>query len=170
MASGTSRNPAPPERAPARCWSCGYRTLIPTARAGRVVRYRGAALTLPVDLLIPACRRCGYERIGLESLPGELLESLYRRDLCARAADAITRLKHVISQRHLEVLLNLSQGYLSRLRAGAGVPAATLVSFLATLAAHPELLLELESYWSAPMATVKGQLMPPTDRPALPPG
>ena len=51
---------------------------------------------------------------------------------------------------YMDSLLNLSQGYLSRLKAGAGIPGAPLVSLLALLAAHPQLLSELEDYWTMP--------------------
>ena len=131
-----------------RCPCCGYGALIPSARPGRVVRYRNTALTLPADLRLPTCRRCKYEPLGLDTLPSELLELLYRDNLQKRVAAAIARLQGFKSQRRAELLLNLSQGYLSRLKAGAGVPAAPLVSLLALLAAHPQLLSELEDYWT----------------------
>lgn len=47
-------------------------------------------------------------------------------------------------------LLNLSQGYLSRLREGDGVPGAPLVSLLALLAKHAQLITEQEDYWTMP--------------------
>ena len=50
----------------------------------------------------------------------------------------------------MDRLLNLSQGYLSRLKAGDGVPGAPLVSLLAILAAHPHLMGELEDFWTMP--------------------
>ena len=132
------------------CPCCGYAAVIPAARAGRVVRYRNAALTLPAELRLPTCRRCKYERLGLDTLPPELLESLYRDQLRQRVAVAIERLQGCRSQRRAELLLNLSQGYLSRLKAGAGVPGAPLVSLLALLTTHPHLLGELERYWTLP--------------------
>ncbi len=55
-----------------------------------------------------------------------------------------------ISQRALERLLGVSQGYLSRLRAshGAAVPSAALVAALALLANDPGRRLdELQDYW-----------------------
>ena len=133
-----------------RCPCCGYAAVIPSARPGRVVRYRNAALNLPADLRLPACQRCKYEPLGLDTLPPELLESLYRDNLQERVAVAIARLKGVRSQRRTELLVNLSQGYLSRLQAGHGVPGAPLVSLLALLAAHPQLIGELEDYWTLP--------------------
>jgi len=54
-----------------------------------------------------------------------------------------------ISQRRLELLIGQSQGYLSRLRIGAGNPSAELVSHLAMLAHDPKTrLAELERYWA----------------------
>ena len=135
-----------------RCPCCGYASMHPLARPGRVVRYRNTALMLPAELCLPACRRCKYEPLGLDPLPPELLESLYRDNLQKRAAAAITRLQGFRSQRRTELLLGLSQGYLSRLRAGEGAPGAPLVSLLALLAAHPQLLAELEAYWTLPPA------------------
>ena len=135
-----------------RCLCCGYSSVHPLARPGRVVRYRNTALTLPAELCLPACRRCKYEHFGLDAVPAELLESLYRADLRQRVAVAITRLQGFRSQRRTELLLGLSQGYLSRLRAGEGVPGAPLVSLLALLAAHPQLIAELEAYWTLPPA------------------
>jgi len=135
-----------------RCPCCGYASVHPLARPGRVVRYRNAALTLPAALCLPACRRCKYEPLGLDAVPAELLESLYRADLRQRVALAVACVQHYLPQRKIELLLGLSQGYLSRLRAGDGVPGAPLVSLLALLAAHPQLLAELEAYWTLPPA------------------
>ncbi len=135
-----------------RCPCCGYASVHPVARPGRVVRYRNAALTLPAELRLPACRRCKYEPLGLGALPAELLESLYRDNLRQRVALAVARVQGYLPQRRTELLLGLSQGYLSRLRAGDGVPGAPLVSLLALLAAHPQLLAELEAYWTLPPA------------------
>ena len=60
----------------------------------------------------------------------------------------IDRLIPFISQRRLEVLAGLSQGYLSRLRSGDGTPSATLVCALALLARDPKgRLQELQGYW-----------------------
>jgi len=135
-----------------RCPCCGYASVHPLARPGRVVRYRNAALTLPAELCLPACRRCKYEPLGLDAVPAELLESLYRADLRQRVAIAVARVQRNLPQRRTELLLGLSQGYLSRLRAGDGVPGAPLVSLLALLAAHPQLIAELEAYWTLPPA------------------
>ena len=139
---------APPKAE--RCPCCGSLTLRPTARPGRVVRYRNTTLTLPAQLRLPACWRCKLEPLGTEVLSAQQLEPLYRAELCHRVARAIARVQDYRSQRHLERLLNLSQGYLSKLKAGDGVPGAPLVSLLAILAEHPQLIRELEEYWTMP--------------------
>ena len=135
-----------------RCPCCGYASVYPVARPGRVVRYRNTALTLPAELCLPACRRCKYEPPGPGAVPAEFLESLYRDNLRQRVALAVARVQHHLPQRKTELLLGLSQGYLSRLRAGEGVPGAPLVSLLALLAAHPQLIAELDAYWTLPPA------------------
>lgn len=133
-----------------RCPCCGYAKLAASCRPGRVLRYRNTALTLPQDVSLPYCRRCKYEDLNPSTLPSGLLEKLYRSSLRERARIAITRLSRHHSKKRTELLLNLSHGYLCRLNAGHGVPSAPLVSLLALLAAHPELLEQLESYWSLP--------------------
>ncbi len=77
-----------------RCPCCGYASVHPLSRPGRVVRYRNAALTLPAELRLPACRRCKYEPLGPGALPAELLETLYRADLRQRVALAVARMQN----------------------------------------------------------------------------
>ena len=146
-------NAGPPVGKAARCPCCGRNAVFPVAQPGRMLRYRNAALTLPADLLVPTCRRCQHRLLSFEAMP-ELharLEATFRTELCERAAVAITRLGRTHSQRSLEVALDLSQGYLSRLRAKDGVPSAALVSLLALLANEPARLEELQRYWALPV-------------------
>ena len=146
-------NVGPPVRKAARCPCCGRNAVFPVAQPGRMLRYRNAALTLPADLLVPTCRRCRYRLLSFEAMP-ELqarLEATYRTELRERAAVAITCLGRTYSQRVIEVELDLSQGYLCRLRAKDGVPSAALVSLLAMLAAEPTRLEELRRYWALPV-------------------
>jgi hypothetical protein len=119
-----------------------------------VCRYRNTALMLPGDLLVPTCLRCKHRILSFDSAPGmaAALEATYRAELSRRAAAAIMQLGRVGSQRKLEVLTGLSQGYLSRLRAGDGVPSAALVSLMALLSAEPTRLEELARYWALPLA------------------
>ena len=136
------------------CPCCGRHAVRPMVQPGRVCRYRNTALTLPEDLPVPTCRRCKHRILSFESVPelAAALEATYRAELVQRAAAAIKQLGRVCSQRKLEVLADLSQGYLSRLRAGDGVPSASLVSLLALLCFDPTRLEELARYWALPLA------------------
>ena len=136
------------------CPCCGRHAVRPTAQPGRVCRYRHTALTLPADLLVPTCRRCKHLHLSFESSPelAAALEATYRAELVQRVAAEITKLRRRLSQRKLEVAIDLSQGYLSRLLAGAGVPSAVLVSLLALLSSEPTRLDELARYWALPLA------------------
>jgi transcriptional regulator with XRE-family HTH domain len=72
-------------------------------------------------------------------------------DLRTRVRIAVDILSHHISQRRLEHLLRLSQGYLSRLRARVSNPSADLVANLAMLCQDPPTrLAELERFWALP--------------------
>ena len=151
--SGQASKVEPSVRKATKCPCCGRDCVVPLAQPGRVRRYRNAALTLPADLLVPTCRRCRHQILSFEAVP-ELhtrLEATYRADLCQRAAVEIARLSRCYSQHRVEVALDLSYGYLSRLRAKDGVPSAALVSLLALLADEPSRLLELDRYWSLPV-------------------
>ena len=128
----------------------GRRLAHPALLARASLEAHGLAKPGAGGLRLPICQRCKYEPLGLDILPPELLESMYRDNLQKRVAVAIARLQGVRSQRRTELLLNLSQGYISRLSAGDGVPSAPLVSLLALLAAHPQLIGELEAYWTLP--------------------
>lgn len=154
---GATRAPASAREARAKagpCPCCGRHAVRPTAQPGRVCRYRNTALTLPSDLLVPTCRRCKHLLLSFDSTPdlAAALEATYRAELVQRAATEITRLRRRLSQRKLEVAIDLSQGYLSRLLAGAGVPSAVLVSLLALLSSEPSRLDELARYWALPLA------------------
>ena len=97
-----------------------------------------------------------------ESVPelAATLERLFRAELTHRAAVEITHLGRVYSQRRIEVELNLSQGYLCRLRCRDGVPSFALVSLVALLRAEPARLEELKRYWALPLEP----LLPPISR------
>ena len=145
--------PAPPRPKASKCPCCGHHTLRPTAKAHRVCRYRLVVVTLPAQLLVPTCSRCKHSLLSFDSVPdlAAALEAAYRAELVHRASVEITLLGEFFSQRRLERDLDLSQGYLSRLRAGDGVPSAALVSLMALLRADPHRLEELNAYWALPL-------------------
>lgn len=136
-----------------KCPCCGRHAVRPVAQPGRVCRYRNAVLTLPADLQVPTCGRCKYMLLSFEAVPGlaATLEATYRAELTQRAAVEIRRLGRTYSQRHMQAVLDLSLGYLSRLQAGDGVPSALLVSLLALLGSDPSRLEELKRYWALPV-------------------
>jgi hypothetical protein len=92
----------------------------------------------------------------------QVTKEAFLTDLRTRVRIAIDILSHHISQRRLEHLLRLSQGYLSRLRAGVSNPSAELVVNLAMLCQDPPTrLLELERFWALP-----AESWPPPAKPA----
>lgn len=99
--------------------------------------------------------RCQTPYSDAETEPA--MEQALRREQLARlrqlAGEAIRRLKPTISQRRLELLIGLSQGYLSRLAAGNGNPSPALVALLLILAEAPaERLTELRRCWECPFS------------------
>ncbi len=127
---------------PIRCSTCGKGEVYPFAQPGRTASYKNmAALPLPDDLAIPTCRACGTEWIDRPTAQAldKALERQYRKRLRELAIKDLEQLaaRHV-TQRRLEKLLGLSQGYLSKIRSGASRPSPTLVSCLHLLASDPE--------------------------------
>ena len=137
-----------------RCHECGIGDVRPQAASGRVARYKNISkLPIPGDLLIPTCINCGAEWLDEEAARAldAALEVAYRAELQNRAQRAIEAITLHVSQRKLEHLLGLSQGYLSKLRARSRGPSAELVSQLALIAHNPkDRLRELEQYWNSP--------------------
>lgn len=144
------------------CPRCGAQAVRPRARDGRTMRYRNLArLPLPADVALPMCGRCRHDFVDADTQArlAPVLHEQYRRALQARVRLSIDALMIHTSQRKLEILLGLSQGYLSRLRSGGGNPSPELVSHLALLAMDPTTrLAELEQYWAAPAFNPKAGL------------
>ena len=107
-------------------------------------------MPIPEDVAIPACGRCQSEYLD-EATSSSLavrLQEVYLQSLRTRARIAIDILSHHISQRRLEQLLGLSQGYLSRLGAKAGTPSPALVALLALIADEPTRLAQIHRLWA----------------------
>lgn len=126
----------------------------PMQRSARTVSYRVfPALPLPQDLPVPTCSRCHAESLDLDTIQRLhlLLPSLYQAELRRLAGQELRVLSPYISQRQLELLVGLAQGYLSRLLAQAGNPSAPLVLLLGLIAKDPQARLnEVQAYWRAP--------------------
>lgn len=133
---------------------CLHIRVVKRGRFGRAKHYRNTIVTVPAQFLVPECKDCHAEVLDDETRV-KLQKVLYQQYLVVlrqRARDAIDVLMEHISQRQLEALLGLSQGYLSRLRSGKGNPSAELVSNLALIAMDPqERIKELERYWATPV-------------------
>ena len=135
-----------------RCIHCGAKAVRARTGSGRTIPYRTMpTMELPADLEIPSCGRCMslyLDRMEAATLSTALHER-YHSSLRTRIRTAIDTLSQHVSQRSLECLLGLSQGYLCRLRAGAGNPSPELVCHLALLCHEPkERLAELARFWS----------------------
>ena len=109
-------------RAPAfTCLRCGGRRVTPRQEPGRTYTYRVfPALTVPVNIGIPTCGRCFAQYID-ERTAGMLepvLAAEYKRELSRRGKQAIADLSPSIGQNALERLLDISHGYLSRIKRG----------------------------------------------------
>ena len=120
---------------------------------GRTCSYRVfPALPVPENIGIPTCGRCSAQYID-ESTAATLepiLAAEYRKELSRRAERAIADLLPYISQSATERLVDISQGYLSRVYRGHGTPSPQLVALLALLAQDPSLLDWLSRYWAEP--------------------
>src|SRR5437773_2650545 len=123
---------------PRRCLECGEGMVRPLATAGRRMPFRNmAAVTVPTDFQIPTCDHCGAERIDDPTARAldVMLQDPYVQELSNRLSRSLERvLSYGITQRRLEQLLGLSQGYLSRLKTERGDGSAQIIATLALLA------------------------------------
>lgn len=119
------------------CHQCGGSThTLKTAR--RAHRWRYTYLHLSLRLL--TCTRCGTATLGADDIAE--LKREYARQLRQRAAMAAAALAGAVSRGRLELLLGLSQGYLSKLARGTQPTSASLCSLLSLIAAEPDARLQ----------------------------
>lgn len=134
------------------CASCGRGEVKPMPGHGRRMLYRNfPSLPIPDEVAVPTCDHCGEEWLddeALASLDASLKEAA-RKARSGIAAQSIGILAESAHQRDLEALLDLSFGYLSKVKHGQEVPGAPLTALLALLAARPARLRELEHLWSS---------------------
>lgn len=131
------------------CVRCGGR-VKPLQREGRTTRYQAvAALIIPSDFPIPTCTSCRAEYLdpALSGRLARVLQPIYQSVLQSAAAALIEQICKSIPQRRLELILGLSQGYLSRLKARAGRPSSALVALLFLLA-QPGAIAAVERYFA----------------------
>lgn len=110
-----------------------------------------AALELPESLAIPTCTNCGEEWLDAETTEAleRSLADTASKALTSLSIEAIAVLAEHSAQRDLEDLLDLSHGYLSKVKHGKEKPSALLAALLALLAKDPEQRLgEVRNFWS----------------------
>lgn len=134
------------------CSNCGKGTVEPLRKRGRSMTFRNfSALELPEALAIPTCTNCGEEWFDAETTEAleRSLSDVASKALTSLSVEAIAVLAEHTAQRDLEDLLDLSRGYLSKVKHGKEKPSAMLVALLALLSRNPEgRVEELRRYWS----------------------
>ena len=135
------------------CIRCGARRVTLRQGPGRTYAYRVfPSLTVPENVGIPTCGRCYAVYIDAQTaaMLEPVLAAEYKRQLSRKGQQALADLSPRISQRALEKLLDISQGYLSRIYRGHGDPSPQLAVLLALLAQDPALLEWVSRYWAEP--------------------
>lgn len=121
------------------CDVCGAEALALAARPGRTTLHRQIEVPIPADFPLPECSVCGHLVINFKAAEklSPLLEEAWERELSARALADLQVLAKVRPLFEWERLLNLSPGYLSKIRGGK-TPGAQLVVTLRLLANAPD--------------------------------
>lgn len=133
-----------------RCHECGVGEIRPVAKAGRRSRYKTMELEIPADVKIPTCNNCGSEGVDLATAKAidAAMEKVYRDVLNKMGADAVKKIRERVPMRHVEQLLGLSEGYLSKVAGRRVEPSAELVAHLVTLSSDVAgRTRELEKLW-----------------------
>ena len=133
-----------------KCIRCGNTTVREKARPGRYASYLQLTVEIPAEVPIPECSRCHHVDLSCTGPIGDALRRSYLAALKELAQQALRSLHGQVSQRQLELLVGLSQGYLSRVKSGTGQPSAALVGLLGLLAEDPNRLVSLRNIWAAP--------------------
>lgn len=134
------------------CASCGKGHVEPVRKSGRTMVFRNfEKLELPRSLAIPTCSSCGEEWYDSETTKAveQALEEAAASTLKRLANDAIRTLTDHETQRDLENLMDVSHGYLSKIKHGKETPSATLVALLALLARRPARIAEVRTLWDS---------------------
>ena len=145
-----------------RCRECGKGTIRLLAEPGRTWQYKRLILTVPTDFEIPTCDQCGEEWLDSKRADAldDILRDLYTDRLTSLFELAVLVLRKYRSQRALERLLGLSQGYLSKVLSRKKTPSEVLVTQVVLIAKSPdERLQDVEATWgNAPPAWLVDKL------------
>lgn len=157
---------------PNRCLECGEYAVVPTAKAGRVTRYKSFhSIEIPADVNIPTCGECGTEWFdGNDALMiDEALEKVYNERLSTTAVDKLKIItKQGVSRQRIESAFGLSQGYISKVMLGKKIPSEHLTVSLAIIAKDISRLDEAERVW-VDMSEFEDELSKPKERKAATP-
>jgi hypothetical protein len=112
-------------------------------------------LAIPDEIEIPTCDNCASEWFNREVARAidSALEGAYQLELRRRFNYAIALLRHHgVTLGTLERVMQVSQGYLSKLRSPKADKklSASLVSYLMLLAKEPRRVREAEEMWNEP--------------------
>ncbi|WP_147470293.1 hypothetical protein [Corallococcus sp. AB049A] len=135
-----------------KCPSCNIGEVREVAQPGRRMHFRNIPdLEIPADVLIPTCSNpeCGEDWINREVAKrvDAAMAEVYQTVVASKVETTLSKLKPVIHQRELERLLDLSGGYISKLKSGKET-SAPLVSALMLLAESPQQRIEeLRELW-----------------------
>lgn len=135
-----------------RCAECDEGTVRLLAKPGRRASFHFVPnLTVPADLAIPTCDRCGAEWFDADAASAydAAMATVLEGELRARARRLIDRILQDLTVAEAEWALGVSQGYLSRIRSGKRKPSIEFVHHLAELSAQPRQRLQfLENFWN----------------------
>jgi hypothetical protein len=127
---------------PEPCFSCGVGTIALRNARGQVVGYKDErAVEIDRDVEVLLCDHCGEMLLNADSAArlDAVLEPGYRRLRVRRVLEEVAGIRAAldISQRDLERLIGVSDGYISKLRHGRRVPDATTLRLLHLINADP---------------------------------
>jgi DNA-binding transcriptional regulator YiaG len=125
-----------------KCFSCDEGTIAQRNARGQIVGYRDErAIPIEADLIVHLCDHCGEMLLDADAAArlSAVLEPSYRRLKVRRVMEAVDGIRAAldISQRDLERLIGVSDGYISKLRHGRRVPDATTLRLLHLINADP---------------------------------
>lgn len=134
------------------CIRCGRRAVRLRRAKGRTTPYRTMPwLLIPETLELPQCSHCHYLIVFDDEATMRALHESFLASLRVRVKVATSALSEVRSLRQIELLLGLSQGYLSKLRSGTSNPSPELTLLLGLLASNPRQMFQrADEFWALP--------------------
>ncbi|MBL9044756.1 MAG: hypothetical protein JNM83_24305 [Myxococcales bacterium] len=136
-----------------KCPRCRRAAVRERGETGRTMAYRVFAdLALPDDVPITTCVECSatyFDAATIAAL-GPTLTNQYNKRLLGLARAALRQIKQHLSHRRLELLMGVSQGYLSRVKTKPVFVSAPLVALLMLIAESPAAhLAALRRCWAS---------------------